>query len=57
MTWTYYGGPMDGAEVPSIGHTKDYLILEMEEKAYYYVRCTDGHKYFEYSGELEEDDE
>jgi hypothetical protein len=48
---------MDGAEVPTIGHTKDYLILEMEEKAYYYVRCTDGHKYFEYSGELEEDDE
>lgn len=51
--WTYYGGPMDGAKLTHVPEN-DYVLIAIEDKAYYYIRCTDGHKYFEYAGETEE---
>lgn len=56
---TYYGGPMDGGEVPVKMHSQDYVLITIGEHTnnpvtYYYVKC-DECAYYEYSGEVEKD--
>lgn len=61
MKYEYYGGPMDGAEVPEYLVKQDYLLIEKGFEnhnivTYYYVKCLE-HPRFEYSGEVEDEDE
>jgi hypothetical protein len=61
MIYTYYGGPADGAEIPSFLAKQDYLIVERPVAkgkfvSYYYVKHDDL-PWFEYCGEIEEEDE
>jgi hypothetical protein len=61
MIYTYYGGPADGAEIPGFLTEQDYLIVERpiakgKFVSYYYEKC-DDHPWFEYCGEIEEEDE
>ena len=58
---TYYGGPVDGAEIPDYLAEQDYLIVERpiaknKSVSYYYVKSLDG-PWFDYCGEIEEEDE
>lgn len=57
--WQYYGGPVDGAPIPTYLTRQDYILLETGKSndnsvVYYYVKCED-HKWFEFAGEVEED--
>jgi hypothetical protein len=61
MIYTYYGGPADGAEIPKFLAKQDYLIVDRpiakgKVVSYYYEKCED-HPWFEYHGEIEEEDE
>lgn len=61
MKYEYYGGPMDGAEVPAYLTKQDYLLIEKGFEnnnvvTYYYVKCEE-HPQFEYCGEVEDEDE
>jgi hypothetical protein len=61
MIYKYYGGPADGAEIPEFLAKQDYLIIERpiaKDKVvmYYYEKC-DDHPWFEFRGEVEEEDE
>jgi hypothetical protein len=61
MIYTYYGGPADGAEIPEWLSSQDYLIVDRpiakgKVVSYYYEKC-DDHPWFEYCGEIEEEDE
>jgi hypothetical protein len=61
MRYTYYGGPMDGADVPASVMRQDYVLIETGFEndsvvTYYYVKC-DDHPWFEYQGEVEDDED
>lgn len=63
MRHTFYGGPMDGAEVPKNMTRQDFLLIEKTDSnnnsvVYYYEKC-EQHPYFEFAGEVvnEDDDE
>ena len=61
MKYEYYGGPMDGAEIPDYLVEQDYLLLDKvlgkhTVVTYYYVKCLE-HPRFEYCGEVEDEDE
>jgi hypothetical protein len=57
--YTFYGGPIDGSEVPRNLTRQDYILIETGNDndnvvTYYYVKC-DQHPWFEYAGEVEEE--
>lgn len=61
MKWQYFGGPADGADIPTFLTRQDYILLERavdsyNSVVYYYVKCAD-HNWFEYAGEVEEENE
>ena len=61
MKYYFYGGPMDGAEVASYMTRQDYVLIEQGKSnnnsvTYYYTKC-DEHPYFEYAGEVEEEEQ
>lgn len=61
MTWTYYGGPADGGPVEKQYWKQDFITLELANTnnitvVYVYMKCPGEHKWFEFAGELKEDD-
>jgi hypothetical protein len=56
MGYTFWGGPLDGAQVPTVVETQPFLIVGQNNTMHYYVKCEEEHTVFEYVGE-EEDDE
>ena len=58
-SYQFYGGPADGSEVPRYLWKQDYVLLTRKmdniDVTYYYVKCED-HPWFEYAGEVEEND-
>lgn len=61
MNWTYYGGPADGRIVEKYLWDRDFIVMEIANGnnngvSYVYMKCPDGHDWFEYAGETREVD-
>lgn len=63
--YRFYGGPADGGEVPHYAVDMDYVLLTSDDITgqktgstilYYYEKC-DDHPWFEYAGEVEEQED
>jgi hypothetical protein len=61
MKYYYFGGPLDGGEVEAYMTPQDYLLIQHGKTnnnsvTYYYTKC-DEHPYFEFAGEVQEEED
>jgi hypothetical protein len=60
LRYFFLGGPLDGGEVEQHMKQQDYLLMQHgsynSSVTYYYVKCEE-HPYFEFAGEVEEEEQ